>query len=187
MLTDRQSGRNGGRQRRNTSRWMLSGRAWRRYTANATPTSCESGRLRSRCVLPARTKMHPRTQSISSTRSRITSPARSPKRARRSTIARSRRPYFDSASHAASTRSTSSAEIVLGIDECRHVRTAGTAPCKPAATAPFETKKRIIDRIAVTGCPQALGRNFAASRRTKSVTVLALSLDQSTFASPNTS
>jgi hypothetical protein len=57
---------------------------------------------------------------------------------------------------------------------------------QPAQSA-FEAKKRISDRIAVIGCPQALGCNFAASRRTNSVTVLALSLDQSTSASPNTS
>jgi len=152
-----------------------------------SPTSFESGRLRSRCVLPARTRTHPRSQSISSTRNRITSPARSPRRAKRSTIARSRRPYAESVLHAARTRSTSSADTVLGIDECRHVRTAGTAPSKPAGTASFEAKKRISDRIAVASCPHGLGRNFAACRRTKSVTVSAVSLDQSTSASPNTS
>ena len=66
-------------------------------------------------------------------------------------MARSRRPYAESVLHAASARSTSSAETVLGMDECRHVRTAGTAPSKPTCTASLEAQKRTSLRRMFAG------------------------------------
>ncbi len=72
-------------------------------------------------------------------------------------MAFSRRPDSDLESHAAITRSTSSVEIALGIEECRHVKTDGTAPSKPSETNPSKARNRINERTAVTGCPHALG------------------------------